>query len=147
MFDLQEEVFAGDAVPLRMEFANTGRVNLENMFISLEGDFEKENATFFIPSFTQGTTDFFHATIFPDTEGVLEGVIVITYDDSNGQEIRVEQPLSLNVLAQPTLTPDQNNLPPRSSFPIPMWLIIGIAVIILAIALFFIIKKMKKRQA
>lgn len=95
--DIPSSAAVGEAVPVSMEFANTGRVNIDNVFISLEGDFEKENATFFIPSFTLGTSDFFHATLFPEAQGELAGKIVVTYDGAHGEEVRHEQPFSLQI--------------------------------------------------
>jgi hypothetical protein len=152
--DIPSLAAISEAVPLSMEFANTGRVNLENMFISLEGDFEKENATFFIPSFAFGTSDFFHATLFPANEGDLKGKIVITYDDADGSEIRVEHPFSIKVESA-ALSAEALSGNPRPGFAaalrmpsIPMWvyavlLLLGAVVIV---GIFLIVKKLKAKK-
>ena len=148
--DVLQSASVGEAVAVSMEFANTGRINLDNVFISLEGDFNKENATFFIPSFGLGTSDFFHATLFPDTEGTLTGMIVITYDDAN--EVRIEKPFSIEVT--PAITPAAGmpgNPRPgfaignfaRSSFP---WLYAGIAGIIVLVGIFFTLSRIKAKK-
>jgi len=149
--DIPETASVGEAVPVSLEFANTGKVNLENMFISLEGDFNKETATFFIPSFAQGTSDFFHATLFPEIEGELTGKIVITYDDTDGSEIRVEHPFSLDVTAAPV---SETGLPgnPRGFERargtlqlIPWWIYVALAAVAVSIfAGVFIIKRTKR---
>jgi len=149
--DVLASAAVGEAVSVSLEFANTGRINLDNMFISLEGDFDKENATFFIPSFAHGTSDFFHATLFPHTEGTLTGKIVITYDDENANEVRIEEPFSIEVT--PAVTPAGMPGNPRpgfaagnfapASFP---WLYVGIAAIIVAAGIFFTVKKIKAKK-
>ena len=122
------------------------------MFISLEGNFEKENATFFIPSFEHGTSDFFHATLFPDAEGTLTGKIVVTYDDANTNEVRIEHPFSIEVTPAITAVAGMpgyprpgfavgNFAPP--SFP---WLYVGIAAIIVAAGIFFAVKRIKAKK-
>ena len=144
--DVPPSAAIGEAVPVSLEFANTGRINLDNMFISLEGDFDKENATFFIPSFAHGTSDFFHATLFPRTEGALTGKIVITYDDVNANEVRIEEAFSIEVT--PAVAPvgmpgnPAGNLV-QPSFP---WLYVGIATIIVAVGIFFTVKKIKAKK-
>ena len=144
--DVPPSAAIGEAVPVSLEFANTGRINLDNMFISLEGDFDKENATFFIPSFAHGTSDFFHATLFPRTEGALTGKIVITYDDVNANEVRIEEAFSIEVT--PAVAPvgmpgnPAGNLV-QPSFP---WLYVGIAAIIVAVGIFFTVKKIKAKK-
>ena len=149
--DILPSAAVGEAVPVSIEFANTGRVNLDNMFISLEGDFEKENATFFIPSFEHGTSDFFHATLFPDTEGTLTGKIVITYDDADANEVRLEHPFTIEVTPSiPAVAgmpgrPGQGlpGNPEQASFP---WLYAGIAGIIVAAGVFFAVKRIKANK-
>jgi len=149
--DVPPSAAIGEAVPVSLEFANTGRVNLDNMFISLEGDFVKETATFFIPSFAHGTSDFFHATLFPDTEGTLTGKIVITYDDANANEVRIEEAFSIEVTPSITTAGMPGNPRPgfvarnlvQPSFP---WLYFGIAAIIVAAGIFFTVKKIKAKK-
>jgi len=149
--DVLASAAVGEAVPVSLEFANTGRINLDNMFISLEGDFDKENATFFIPSFAHGTSDFFHATLFPRTEGALTGKIVITYDDANANEVRIEEAFSIEVT--PAVTPAGMPGNPRLGYPAGNlvqpsfpWLYVGIAAIIVAVGIFFTVKKIKAKK-
>lgn len=56
-----------------MEFANVGRIALNSVLAAIEGDFEKEDATYFIPQFAVGISDFFQGTIIPDETGMLSG--------------------------------------------------------------------------
>ncbi|MBT9136789.1 MAG: hypothetical protein DDT34_01875 [Firmicutes bacterium] len=150
--DLPPSAAAGEAVPVSMEFANTGRINLDNMFISLEGDFEKENATFFIPSFEFGTSDFFNATLFPEAEGALTGTIVITYDDSDANEVRIEHPFSIEVTPAITAAagmpgrPGQGYAAGNRSLLSNPWLYAGIAGIIAVAGMFFTLSRIKAKK-
>jgi hypothetical protein len=56
--EIPYQAVAGQAVPVSMEFANTGRTVLSNVLVTIEGDFPKENATYFVPRLEIGTSDF-----------------------------------------------------------------------------------------
>lgn len=87
----------GQPVPISAEFVNVGKVALKNFLVSIEGDFPKENASYFLASFEIGASDFFQGIIIPQGEGLLSGTVVFTYTDNTNKEVRVEQPFELNV--------------------------------------------------
>lgn len=95
--EIPEIAMAGQAVPISMEFANTGRVALNNVLVFIEGDFPKENATYFIPRLEIGASDFFQGMIIPDAQGTLSGNLVIVFLDGHNQEVRIDYPFTVDV--------------------------------------------------
>ena len=69
--DIPTSAAAGQPVPLSMEFANTGRIALNNVFVEIVGDFPKENATYFVPRLEIGMSDFFQGMIIPSEDCLL----------------------------------------------------------------------------
>lgn len=98
--DLPSEGFIGQPIPVSAEFVNVGKVSLGNFMVSMEGEFTKENTTYYVGNLDIGISDYFQGTIIPEEEGKLEGMLVFTYIDNNNKDIRVEEPFTLEIMAQ-----------------------------------------------
>ncbi|MBT9173583.1 MAG: hypothetical protein DDT21_01984 [Syntrophomonadaceae bacterium] len=79
----------------------SGRTVLSNVLVSIEGDFPKENATYFVPRLEIGTSDFFQGMIIPAAEGTLSGNLAVTFLDGRNQEVRLDHPFTLEVQPMP----------------------------------------------
>lgn len=87
----------GQPIPVSAEFVNTGKVALKNFLVSIEGDFARENATYFLASLEIGQSDYFQGMIIPKQEGLLEGKVIFTYTDNTNKEVRIERPFEVNI--------------------------------------------------
>lgn len=103
--DVPREGFVGQPINISSEFVNVGKVNLSNMIVNLEGDFEAPNAMYYIGSLETGRTDYYQGTIIPGAEGELSGKIVYSYYDSNNTEIREERDFTIAVGPAPVFEP------------------------------------------
>ncbi|NLW25660.1 MAG: hypothetical protein GXY91_10580 [Clostridia bacterium] len=101
--DVPPVAMVGELVPVTSEFVNVGKVTLTNFMVNLEGDFTKENAIYYIGNMETGMSDFYQAMVIPEKEGVLEGKLVFSYIDNNNQEVRVEEPFTIEVQSAPEL--------------------------------------------
>ncbi|MGI6226132.1 MAG: COG1361 S-layer family protein [Peptococcales bacterium] len=99
--DIPPMAFVGQPIPVAAEFVNVGKVALSNFMVNMEGDFQKENALYYIGNMETGMSDYYQAMIIPQAEGELEGMVVFTYIDNNNKEVRVEKPFTLEVQGQP----------------------------------------------
>jgi len=140
--DYSETVALGGQLPISLELANTGRSVLRNVLVSLEGDFAAENGTYFIPTLDPGTNEFFYATINPENVGEMTGNIIITYTDSADKEHRIDNPLSFEVLPEPSAIPV---LSPNMAVS-PIWLAGGAGVLALAVIAFVMVRRMKGKR-
>ncbi len=98
--EVPTEGFIGQPIPVAAEFVNVGKVVLGNFMVTLEGDFHKENTTYYVGNLDIGISDYYQGTIIPETEGQIEGKLVFTYIDNNNKDVRVEEPFSIEIMPQ-----------------------------------------------
>lgn len=109
----------GEPAPVTAEFVNAGKVALKNLLVTVEGDFHKENASYFLASLEIGQSDFFQAYIIPEAEGLLEGTVVFRYLDNTNQEVVEEWPFQIDVIMMGMPERPEDFMPedqPRSGF-------------------------------
>jgi hypothetical protein len=107
------EAFVGQSTPISLEFYNTGKVTLYNMMVKLEGDFQSENAQYYVGNFSSGSSEYFEGYVIPMEMGTLEGDVVFTYEDSTGQMQEVRKSFTLNVTEMPVFEdPWGGEMPP-----------------------------------
>jgi len=79
---------------IEFEFSviNTGRVNLRNTWVRIEGPFNTREGNIFMSTIAAGRTHFYRGRIQPLEAGLLEGAIVVSGEDDAGEitEIRYE---------------------------------------------------------
>lgn len=156
--DIPPTGFVGQPLPVSAEFVNVGKVALKNFLISVEGDFPKENATYFLASFEIGQSDYFQGMIIPQAEGPISGTVVFSYTDNTNQEVRIEKPFEVNVQQMEGKGPGPGEpyppeFPPDNGIKQPIlsrikgalfWLLP--ALIILFGGVFILVKKVRARR-
>ncbi len=119
----------GEAVPLSVEFYNTGKSTLYNLMVKLEGDFQTENGQQYVGNFENGGSNYFDGTLIPTEAGELKGALVFTYEDSTGETNEVREEFSLNIMEMPPMDEfsDMDHMPveKKSIFKSPwLWIIV-----------------------
>ncbi len=71
---------------LEVDFYNTGKVDITNMMVDLEGDFKSANSNYYVGDFATGRTDVYDVEIMGTKPTSMTGTIVFTYDDTFGEE-------------------------------------------------------------
>lgn len=104
--------FAGQPAFIGAEFVNVGKVALNNFIVMLEGDFHKEQASYYVGNLQIGDSDFYQGTIFPENEGKLNGKLIFSYIDNNNKEVQIEEAFELDVqaMAPPQDFPGEEHL-------------------------------------
>lgn len=97
--NIPTEGFAGQPVPVTAEFANAGKVDLTEFTVSLEGNFEAQDASMYLAKLAIGATNSYAGMIIPMEEGTIEGKLIFTYTDNNNQTVTDEHPFTMNVMA------------------------------------------------
>lgn len=146
--NLYPETYVGQPVPVYIEFYNTGKVTLYNMMVKLEGDFQTENGNYYVGNFETGRTEYFEGTVIPMEPGELTGAIVFTYEDSTGETLEVRREFTMNVMEAMPIDDFPVDMPPMPeenpsmiSKPV-IWIAVAV---VLAIVIFIIYKKRKKK--
>lgn len=89
--------FVGQPVPIIAEFVNVGKVSLGNFMVYIEGEFQKENGTYYVGNLDIGASDFFQGGVIPEKEGEVEGKLVFSYIDNNNKDVRLEEPFTIRI--------------------------------------------------
>ena len=145
------ESYVGQSTPISLEFYNTGKVTLYNMMVKLEGDFQSENAQYYVGNFLSGSSEYFEGYVIPMEMGELTGDVVFTYEDSTGQMQEVRKEFSLNVMEMPVMEdPWGGEMPPMENEQTSLlkskglWITLG--VLAAAIGGFVIYRKKKRSK-
>ncbi len=150
------EAYPGQPVPVGFDFYNMGKVTLSNLMIKLEGEFDAPNSNYFVGNFEPGGNDHYEGAITPRGPGVLNGAVVISYDDPAGQHVELKRDFSFNVveMPQPQPGPGENpgvepGAPKQGGFKKILkspftW--IGLGVVVIAVVIFIRKAVIKKRE-
>lgn len=152
------ETIVGMPTSIVSQIFNTGRTNIKNLMISLEGDFEKQEANLFVGNFAQGNEEYFEGIIIPTQAGECNGELIVAYEEITGEKQEVRVPFTMNI-TEPA-PPEEMNMGPDGMGMMPpemengnkpflknpiVW-IITIVIIALGVGAFFFIKKKRKRK-
>jgi hypothetical protein len=140
-----------------------GKSPLNNVRFSLEGDFVLETgSSYYHGTVAPGTPEYIELSVMPTVAGMCGGTLVITFENSNGEEVeKREEFKDISVMEQmtmddwnnggvdpgmPTFDPTQTNV---KKDILPVWLFIIIQVAVLAIFIpvvrMILIKAYKKK--
>ena len=99
-------VTVGNTAYLSFEFYNMGKSQLNNVVATVEGDFAKSDGSmYFIGNVTAGSSSYVEFEVIPNMMGTASGVLRVTYEDSNGDEVEFTKDFTGEVMATPTIDP------------------------------------------
>ncbi len=76
------------ATTLSFNFYNMGKSTLDNVYITLSGDYSMEMGTMqIIGSVSAGSSSYQEISILPLMEGMCNGILTVHFEDSNGDEV------------------------------------------------------------
>lgn len=87
----------GMPTPVMAEFVNSGKVDLADFSVRLEGEFETMDATMYMAKLLMGATTSYTGMLIANEEGEKEGKLIISYLDNNNQEVKDEYPFTVTV--------------------------------------------------
>lgn len=146
--------FIGQPTFIGAEFVNVGKVALNNFIVMLEGNFHKEQASYFVGNLQIGASDYYQGIVYPEKEGTLSGKLVFSYIDNNNREVQVEEPFQLEVLGARAMEPMPGDMPPEMMDPgakagggsTKKIFFYVIPIVILAAIAIFLWRRKKKKQ-
>lgn len=97
----------GESVSLYFEFYNLGKSPLSNVYASVEGDFQKSDGSgTLIGNVQPGTSSYVEMYVTPLVEGQAKGKVIVTFEDSNGEEVSISQ--DFEAFVEAVSIPDNN---------------------------------------
>jgi len=110
--------YMGQPAFVGAEFVNVGKVNLSNFIVMMEGNFRKEQASYFVGNLEIGMSDYYQGIIYPDQEGTLEGELLFSYIDNNNREVQTVEPFQFEVMPMTEMEPlPEGEIPPGLKEP------------------------------
>lgn len=141
------------SMPLSVSFElyNTGKVTLNNLMITLEGDVVTQTKNTYLGNFTSGYSEFYEGSFTLAKEGENNVGIVISYDDPSGEHIENRHDfVVMGAAPMPMENQDGMNMEPEGGSSlknVTKPVLIGLSVVvILAIILTVLYKKRKEKK-
>lgn len=85
-------------VDFEFNILNTGRVNLRNVRVRVDGNFDTHQANDYLGNLQTGRVVNFRGRIFPLEPGLQEGAIIIYAEDDAGEIVELVHPISIDVM-------------------------------------------------
>ena len=158
-FQLPSETPMGQPVYLAFEMYNTGKTDIYNVKLNVEGDFEAQPKSNYFGNFESGRTEYFELNIIPSAVGQAKGRIVFQYETASGEVQELVRELSMNVtemMAPPEgdmpvdgrpMEPGMEN-PQGGGFFKSVWfyVILGVVVIAGVVVTIILVKRKRKKS-
>lgn len=147
--NIPTETYIGQPTAITFDFYNTGKVNLNNLLIKIEGEgFDAKQSSIYYGKFNTSTSDTYEGNFTPMEAGKKQGKIIISYEDDAGEVKQQTKDFTINVQESMPIPSDlPTNLPieqhKKSLLKNPyLWL--GISIVVLSTVLIF--KKIRKKK-
>lgn len=152
-----ESIEAGMPVYLSFELYNTGKVQVSNLMVNIEGSVTAAAKSTYLGNFASGDIQYYDGSFTAYEEGSADVNVLISYDDPSGEHIEVPHEFTMQVTAPYVPELDENGNPigmddmgmePMPSQG-PSWkLIVGIlAAVIIVIVIIIVVLKKRKAKA
>ncbi|MCL1983333.1 MAG: NEW3 domain-containing protein [Clostridiales bacterium] len=139
------ECYVGSPGSSTLQFYNMGKTTLNNLMVNAEGDFDiMESNSYYVGNMEGGNSDSYTFVFIPREVGPMEGKIVFTYEDLDGEQVAYEVPFLFQVMEMPVYE-DMYPWEPEQKHT-PWTLIIFGIVLVLAVAGIIIWRKVRKTR-
>lgn len=153
-----DEVIINEEASINVDFFNRGKVEIQNLMVTTEGDFRVDAGSYYVGNFEAGNSDYYEATIIAEKEGEAKGKVLFSYEDSAGKEHVLEQEFVINAMPAmemgefpgdegefPGMDKGQENLPEKKSKKV-IFIVIGVVAVVGVVSVIVIRKKIKKKK-
>ncbi len=141
--NVPSEITIDEGLNLSVGFYNTGRDDLKNVMIETTGNFTADPTRYFVGDFASGNSDVFSTLLVAKEAGELSGVISISFEDSTGEEHRLEKTFLTEVLPASEEAPAE-----QTTLPLPInTIFLGALALLLILVIFFALRWRREKKA
>ena len=149
------DCYQGESFNLMMNLYNKGRTTLYNVSVTFESDAMSADENYYAGNMESGSTREYDVMITPnaDASGQVDGEIVVTYEDEDGNQTEKRTPVTVNVVAMDygnddMMIPDEPVMtePVSAGFPVWGYIVIGVVVAGAIAAVIVIVRRRKKAK-
>lgn len=142
----------GMPISLYFDIYNTGKVDVSNLKVSLEGDIDTQNKSTYIGNCSPGDSSYYEGSFSVTNMGLNTFKLIISYNDPSGEEIVQEKEYTINGTEPAPMEDsgdgsdmDMDNTPSPLSTKAKIGMGIGAVVGIVIVVI--IVKTVKKKKA
>lgn len=149
------DCYQGESFNLMMNLYNKGKTTLYNVSVTFESDAMSADENYYAGNMESGSTREYDVMITPnaDASGQVDGEIVVTYEDEDGNQTEKRTPVTVNVAAMDygyddMMIPDEPVIaePVSAGFPVWGYIVIGVVVAGAVVAVIVIVRRRKKAK-
>ena len=149
------DCYQGESFNLMMNLYNKGRTTLYNVSVTFESDAMSADENYYAGNMESGSTREYDVMITPnaDASGQVDGEIVVTYEDEDGNQTEKRTPVTVNVAAMDygyddMYIPEEPVIaePVSAGFPVWGYIVIGVVVAGAIAAVIVIVRRRKKAK-
>ena len=149
------DCYQGESFNLMMNLYNKGRTTLYNVSVTFESDAMSADENYYAGNMESGSTREYDVMITPnaDASGQVDGEIVVTYEDEDGNQTEKRTPVTVNVAAMDygyddMMIPDEPVMtePVSAGFAVWGYIVIGVVVAGAIVAVIVIVRRRKKAK-
>lgn len=152
--DIPDTMFLGEEQYLTINYVNKGAKDIRNLSASINGEnLANPGQSQYLGNVPSGTEKSAEFSLMANDLGVISGTVVLTYENSRGDEMTLTKDYSINVEEMPVWDGPWGYDEPVFEEPAPagppvwLYLLIAAAAIIAAVVIFKVIKKKKAAKA
>lgn len=108
---LPESAQVGMPIYISMQVSNTGKIDLSNFTVQLEGDFQTDSKKTFIGNITAGSSKSYDVEIKPMAPGLQNGALIFSYEEPTGEIVTERQEFTITV-EEAYVPPTDGETPP-----------------------------------
>ncbi len=144
---------------ISFRYYNKSKTALSNFSITVEGDFMLETGEEYIGALAANSYDEYEGMLYPNGTGMLNGVLVFKYEDASGNEQRIEEPFTIEIMEEDPYIPSDGDIiidpdkpfdpgfeGDKDSSGMPGWVIAVIAVAAVGVVVTVVIVIVKKKK-
>ncbi|MBC8569329.1 hypothetical protein [Zongyangia hominis] len=139
--EIPTEVYIGQETEASVTFKNMGKSDIVNISAEVQGDIQNPGQLALFDNMQAGKSDTFEFNISPLNEGVCNLKVIIKYEDAMGKQYEISQDYQTTAMAaepgmepMPPTDPTIGEQPEEPQKGVNFWLIGGIAVAVIIIA-------------
>lgn len=142
--------YAGEPFSIAFDLYNTGKVSLSNVMVRVVGDgLDTTGATYYAGNLDAGASDTYDGSVIPVDMGTSSGKVIISYEDSSGEQYERVQEFSINIdeaMPDEEYTEDISEEMPQEKSKLPLFIGIGAAAVIIIVIVAVVLHSLKKRR-
>ncbi len=152
--EVPETMMLGEEGYLSVTYVNKGKGRINNLSAEITGEnLANPGQSQFMGNVEPGTENSVDFSVMASEEGIINGKVILTYEDDRGEEVKLEKEFTCTVEPMMDMEPDmsfpgeEEMEEPKAGMPWWGWLLIVLGVAGVAVAVVLVVRRKKQAKA